>query len=148
MAGITPERLRKWADELDAEEKAELDAAEKKRIDELAAQPRLSPEDVEWVQRMKADLESETSGEPEPDEEPEAAVEEEKPRKKAKAKTDEPPKRTRPGRKTGAVYGFHVDEAGQVQKLDIGRVYSGPDEPDEVEVPDPPPADDGEADAA
>lgn len=46
------------------------------------------------------------------------------------------PSRTRPGRKSGALYEFTVDDAGNVQRVDIPTVYSGPDEPDEVELPD------------
>lgn len=47
-----------------------------------------------------------------------------------------PPRRTRPGRKSGMAYDWWVDDEGRVTKLDIARVYTGEDEPDEVELPD------------
>lgn len=53
--------------------------------------------------------------------------EEEKPKQK--------PRRTRPGRKSGAAYDWEIDDSGKVQKLRIPRVFSGEDEPDEVELP-------------
>lgn len=53
-----------------------------------------------------------------------------------------PPKpRTRPGRKSGSVYDWDVDDQGQVVKLDTAKVYGGDDEPESVELPDPPAAD-------
>lgn len=42
--------------------------------------------------------------------------------------------RTRPGRKSGRAYGWWIDDDGEVIKLDIARVYSGEDEPDEVDL--------------
>lgn len=42
---------------------------------------------------------------------------------------------TRPGRKRGNVYDWTTDEDGNVQQLGIGRVYTGEDEPEEVELP-------------
>ena len=58
--------------------------------------------------------------EPKPDDEPAPAP----------AKT-----RTRPGRRAGNAYLFSVDDKGEVRKSDTAIVYSGPDEPDEVELP-------------
>lgn len=52
------------------------------------------------------------------------AVEEEK-KKKGK---------TRPGRKSGKAYGWYIDEKGRVKVSDVAQVYSGEDEPDEVEM--------------
>jgi hypothetical protein len=134
---LTPEHLRRWADELDAEEKAELAAAERKRVQELAERDTLSEEELDWLRRMKADLEAE----PEPEEEkpePEPVSEpEDKPEPEAK----KPPKvKSRPGRKSGAAYDWWVDDDGQVYKLDTARIYSGPDEEDEVEIPAKAPA--------
>lgn len=45
------------------------------------------------------------------------------------------PSKTRPGRKSGQVYPWGVDDAGNVVRYDIPTVYSGPDEDDEVELP-------------
>ena len=49
----------------------------------------------------------------------------------------EPKRRTRPGRKKGNAYQWTVDDNGNVQKTDIAHIYSGEDEPDEVEIPEP-----------
>ncbi len=46
------------------------------------------------------------------------------------------PRRTRPGRKSGMLYEYTIDESGQRHALDIPSVWSGADEPDEVELPD------------
>jgi hypothetical protein len=45
-------------------------------------------------------------------------------------------KKTRPGRKKGNAYSWTVDDTGKVQKTDIAHIYSGEDEPDEVELPE------------
>src|ERR1035437_9356780 len=55
----------------------------------------------------------------------------------AAATEEEPPKaKTRPGRKKGSAYQWGVDDKGKVQKTDIAHIFSGEDEPDEVEVPE------------
>lgn len=56
--------------------------------------------------------------------------------KPAKAAKEEAPKRTRAGRKSGGAYPFDIDDGGRVIPLSVARVYNGPDEPDEVELPD------------
>lgn len=73
---------------------------------------------------------------------------EEKPKPKAKPKPKPEPveKPTRAGRKSGQAYDWDVDEGGQVIPLNVARVYSGPDEDDEVEIPDPPEAEESEDD--
>lgn len=43
-------------------------------------------------------------------------------------------KKSRPGRKNGRAYGWYVDEKGRVRTSDVATVYSGEDEPDEVEL--------------
>lgn len=45
------------------------------------------------------------------------------------------PKKTRPGRKAGNAYAWTVDDDGNVSKTGTAVVYSGEDEPDEVELP-------------
>lgn len=56
---------------------------------------------------------------------------------------EEPPKpKVRPGRKTGQAYLWDVDEDGRPFKTEIAHVYSGADEPDEVEIPADDPDDD------
>lgn len=59
-----------------------------------------------------------------------------KPKAKAKVEEEERPRRTRPGRKSGSAYQFHVDDDGRVHRTDIAHIYNGEDEPDEVELPD------------
>ncbi len=49
-------------------------------------------------------------------------------------KETEKKKKTRPGRKSGRAYGWYVDEKGRVKVSDVATVYSGEDEPDEVEL--------------
>jgi len=48
-------------------------------------------------------------------------------------KEEEPKKKTRPGRKHGRAYGWTVKN-GKVVLTDVATVYSGDDEPDEVEL--------------
>lgn len=43
-------------------------------------------------------------------------------------------KKTRPGRKHGKAYGWYIDDKGKVKVSDVAQVYSGEDEPDEVEL--------------
>lgn len=65
------------------------------------------------------------------------------PRKKddppAPPPTDDPPKptnrRVRPGRKSGQAYDWYVDaDTGEVTRSPVAVIYSGEDEPDEVEM--------------
>lgn len=54
-----------------------------------------------------------------------------------------PRRRTRPGRKSGAAYDWYIDEAsGEIVRSPVAIVYSGPDEPDEVEMAPLPPEED------
>ena len=46
--------------------------------------------------------------------------------------------RTRPGRKSGEAYDWTVDDDGNVVRSDVAVVWSGEDEPDEVELPPEP----------
>jgi len=69
----------------------------------------------------------------------------ETPKPKRRRETAPPePKNTRPGRRAGQVYDYDVDEGGQVIKLDVARVYNGPDEDEDVEIPDAPDEDEDE----
>ncbi len=47
-----------------------------------------------------------------------------------------PAKKTRPGRKSGQAYQWTVDDEGNVVKKGTATVYNGPDEDDEVEIPE------------
>lgn len=46
-----------------------------------------------------------------------------------------PKPKTRPGRRSGGAYKFDVDDDGNVVRLDIPKIYNGPDEPNAVELP-------------
>jgi ribosomal silencing factor RsfS len=43
-------------------------------------------------------------------------------------------KKTRPGRKSGRAYDWYVDDKGKVIVTDVATVYSGEDEPEEIEM--------------
>jgi hypothetical protein len=85
---------------------------------------------------------AEVSAESEPEAKPKP-----KPKLRSVPKPEKEPTVTRQGRKSGQAYDYDVDEDGQVTKLGFARVYSGPDEEDEVEVP-PAPEPEEEDDAA
>lgn len=134
----TKEVLRRVLKELDEEEKSELlESLKGKKLtsDELLAAIReLPPEARKEVREALADVKEDIE-------------EEDKDKKKTKTKIESteddeeedkdkkaPKTRTRPGRKSGRAYGWWIDDDGEVVKLDIARVYSGPDEPDEVDL--------------
>lgn len=80
-------------------------------------------------------------------------AEDEKEKPKPKPDPGEPPQETepvtvRPGRRSGMAYDWDVDEDGQVVELPVARVYTGEDEPDEIEVPAAPEPEDEEEEAA
>lgn len=141
MARSISELLKHLAAEAEADEKADRDAAAIKHLEELQANaqaaPALSDEDrelLEWARGLRADLERER----EQENDDSAGDGDEKRPKKKREKNDDPPaaKRTRPGRKSGQAYDWDVDDGGNVRRLDFGKIYSGDDEPDEVELPD------------
>lgn len=128
--------FRRLADELDKEERDELLEEMKGRKltgeELLEAIKSLDPQARAEVRKVLAEVEEEIEEEkekekpkPKPNAEEEAEGEEEKPK---------PKRNVRPGRKSGRAYGWWVDENGKVIQLDIARVYSGEDEPDEVEM--------------
>lgn len=72
----------------------------------------------------------------------------EPPKRKRKEDPTPPPtgRRTRPGRKSGAAYDWYVDDDGKVVRSPTAVIYSGEDEPDEVEMLPEPDDDDGNND--
>lgn len=138
MPQLTGERLRRWAAELDDEERAEKESATQERIDRLeAASSRggLTEEQAETLKRARALLD---------------ALDEEDRRAAAKdtgddgegdddaGGSDDPPATrrtgTRKGRKRGNAYDYDVDEkTGRPVPLGVAKVYQGDDEPDQVE---------------
>ena len=127
--------LRDLADayerEAEKESKGEESAALTKRIDELEAQlksaakrepgeveealDRISDEEYELVLAHRKGLTAKPA--------------------EGKPAEEKPQVRTRPGRKKGSAYAWTVDDDGKVVKTDIAHIYSGEDEPDEVELP-------------
>lgn len=71
--------------------------------------------------------------------EKEAEKEEEQgglPVEKKEGEVETKKRKTRPGRKNGRAYGWYVDEKGKVKVSDVATVYSGDDEPDEIDLLD------------
>jgi hypothetical protein len=138
---LTASHLRKLAQDLDDEERAEREKTTQERIDRLeaaAARGGLSEKQqktLDDAETLLAELEREDrraasngggdsggqggdggggSGDGDPP----------------------PPKTaTRAGRKRGRAYDYDVDEQGAVSKLDVARIWANDDEPDEVEYP-------------
>lgn len=141
--------LRRLLDELDAEDQRTTADDLNRRLGELEQRQGFSRDELHaeldtWLEARLTRLEAEwdaNEGAAETEPEPEPATE----------PPGEPRRRTRPGRRSGSVYNWTVDdESGKVVKLDIARVYDGPDEPERVELDDDEPADDDgdEANAA
>lgn len=136
MPGLTSEDLRKLANELDTREKGESQAELAKRVEQLEAQrteldfSTLTDEQLETLaERLRGPLGVEAR------EELEERVEENPP--SVEEVPPVPTRRTRPGRKAGRAYMWTIDDDGKVQKQSLAHIYSGPDEPDEVEIVEP-----------
>ena len=123
--------LRDLADAYEKESKGEADSELRKEIaalkEQIAAKPKaereeafeeISDEELELIRAHRAGLAAPPPPAPAAEPPPPAAE-----------------TRTRPGRKKGKAYGWTVDDAGSVVKTDIAHIYSGEDEPDEVELP-------------
>lgn len=136
--------LRDLADAYEKEEEGESSKALTERIDRLEAQlagknpTRAQVEDAadelelddDELAAVKEFLAERRKGEaPGGEAEPDAAGDD------AGSAASET-KRTRPGRKSGQVYKWDVDDDGNVVELDIPKVFSGEDEPERVELPD------------
>lgn len=125
--------MRRLAEEIEKEDREAQTAAEaaatQKRIADLEAQlKRADPTPHELSEAMD-DI---TDEEYDLIRQHRAAKTEPKPKEEPKP---EPKARTRPGRKKGNAYPWTVDDEGNVQRTDIAHIYSGDDEPDEVELP-------------
>lgn len=126
--------LARLLDEMDKEDKDDL-------LEELKGKKLTGSELLEAIKELDADSRAEVRKLlAEVEEEIKEEKKEEKDDKKEEKedeKEDEkkdPKRRTRPGRKSGRAYGWWIDDDGEVVKLDIARVYSGEDEPDEVDL--------------
>lgn len=137
-------RLRRWADEIDAEERAERETELEKKVDRLEAQlasSGLSADDRALLTRARerlAALEAADS---------DGGTNDDQGSRADGARNDDDDggsgsgddqgrrrRRTRPGRKSGAAYDWTLDDDGEVVRSDVAVVYSGEDEPDEVEL--------------
>ncbi len=134
--------LRDLADMLEREEEGESSKALQDRIDALEAkiadaspkERRDALDELELDDDELALIREHRAGKGKPKEEPAVKEPKEEPK----------PRRTRPGRKSGMLYQYYIDDDGNKVGVDIPIVYSGADEPDEVEMDDEP----EEADAA
>jgi hypothetical protein len=108
-------------------EKREADARAELADAETAEERQQIRARIDALEARNAEMEKLLAGhdEPEPEVETEPEPEPEEPEAR----------RTRPGRRSGAAYMWTVDDDGNRVELDIPSVYSGADEPDEVELP-------------
>lgn len=138
------EIFRRVIDQLDEEERNDLllELKDKKLSGkELADAIRELPEDEKAaVREVFISVAEKTGGPAEKKEagklEDEAEKEEEQQGAPVDETKTEKKRKARPGRKNGRAYGWYVDEKGRVKVSDVATVYSGDDEPDEVELYD------------
>lgn len=109
--------------------------AEGKRVSIADIREAISEAPPEERAQLRAILAEELDGAPAPksDDEPKP------PRKKKDPPAPTPSgRKTRPGRKSGMAYDWDVDDDGKVYRSPTAMIYSGEDEPDEVEMfPEP-----------
>jgi hypothetical protein len=140
VAGLSAAHLRRLADELDAEEKTEAEAELRAKVDRLEeAQNRggLSDEQTTVLRRAE-ELLDELDRERDEDRGSSSSSDGSPTGSSSDDDAGEPepkPAKTRPGRKSGAAYDWTVDDDGKVRKVDVATVWTGADEPDEVELP-------------
>jgi len=144
MPADVKEVLRRVLDELDAEERNEL-------LTELKDKKLTSKELVDAIRELPPDARAEvrdaflevsaqTGGEKGAAKqlEKDAEHEEEQRGVEGEERKEEPveekKRKTRPGRKNGRAYGWYIDERGRVKVTSVAQVYSGEDEPDEVDM--------------
>lgn len=129
--------LRRLADDLEKEEQGQLSEAALARLEALEARVETQysrDEILKALGTLSAEERRAVLGEldlPEPA--PEPAPE---PESQPEPEPEPKPKRVRAGRKSGSLYMWDVDDKGRQFPLDIPHLYSGDDEPDEVELPD------------
>lgn len=136
------EVLSRLLAEMDRDDKDELlDGLKNKKLtpEELVEAIRgMSPESRAEVRELLAEVQEEM------DDEDDKGIKDDDPKKKPKPKDDDSDdddddkdddenRKTRPGRKSGRAYDWTV-ENGKVVHLDVARIYSGDDEPNEVEI--------------
>lgn len=129
MPQLDASRLRKWADELDAEERAEKEAALEDKVSKLEEGQQSDEKDrqIAELQAKLAALEAADTAEQQEQQHAPAPEAEE-----ATIEEEEREPLTRPGRKSGAAYDWYIGEDGQVVQSDTAIVYSGEDEPESV----------------
>ena len=135
------EVLARVARELEDEEVAEEFEELKNRKptwDEFAALLReTTPEQRAEIREILADEGVSENGKVE-DEEDDDAEEKKPAAKKPPVENKAPARRKRPGRLSGNAYDWYIDDDGEVVRSPVAVIYSGEDEPDEVEMLDTP----------
>lgn len=142
MADIR-EILRRVLSELDQEEQNELllslkdkKLSGKELVDAIRELP---PEERAAVREAFIEVAESEGGREEKKEAKELEKEAEKEEEnnlgnESEKEKKEKKRKTRPGRKHGKAYGWYIDDKGRVKVSDVAQVYSGEDEPDEVEL--------------
>lgn len=144
---LTTAELRSWADKLDGDEREERIAKLEAEITELReqrSQAGLSDEERAELTELREKVAAlEAAGADDDDQDDDDQDDDQDDDDDGKRKR----KRYRPGRKSGAAYDWTVDENGDVVDLEVATVWTGGDEPDRVELPEPKTDDDGEGEA-
>ncbi len=127
---LSAAHLRRWADDLDAEDRAEKEAALEQRVDRIEEGNALTEAERTELVELRHKLAA-------LEEADDREADDEKPTDEIVETTDEPdedekPALTRPGRKSGAAYDWYVGEDGQIIQSETAIVYSGEDEPESV----------------
>lgn len=130
------ETLRRLLGELDAEDDRESIAELRRELDELKNRPGLSREELDAIldARDEARQAEREAAEQEQDDDSGDGSEGASGDDSGSNGDSGRKPRTRPGRRSGQVYAWDVDDDGKVVKLDVAKVYNGPDEPDRVEL--------------
>lgn len=130
---LLEEMLEKQLELVRAKKGSEKESALEARIAALEAQLEAKPktEREEAMEELDDDewalIEAHRAGKSKK-EDPVVVEDEQKPGAKER--------KTRQGRKSGSLYHYVTDDDGRVKAVDIPTIYSGPDEDDEVELPE------------
>jgi hypothetical protein len=145
MPNLDAKRLRRWADEMDAEERGERESALEEKVDKLEqrlSDQGLSAEDRELLTQARERLAALDAAAASNGDDPQGDGSDgtsSQGRGDGSHAGDEGGARrakTRPGRKSGAAYDWTINDDGEVEQLDVAQVYGGEDEPERVELDD------------
>ncbi len=143
MPSLDAKRLRRWADEMDAEERGERESALEDKVDKLEqrlSDSGLSVEDRELLtqarERLAALDAASSNGDDSQDDGSDGKGSQGRGDGSHAGDEGGARRKTRPGRKSGAAYDWTINDDGEVEQLDVAQVYGGEDEPDRVELDD------------